>query len=106
MWPLENADKNGWTVADFSVMMVAVDLGPQQIGSPTMRRRHSEKCFATVSLAVLWPYFPEDKVRSFVVRVAMNYLTTCQTFPWAARYLYNRACLRYDDEANASTREC
>ncbi|GFW31141.1 transposable element Tcb1 transposase [Trichonephila clavipes] len=26
MRPLEDADKNGWTVADFSVMMVAVDL--------------------------------------------------------------------------------
>ncbi|GFV27090.1 hypothetical protein TNCV_4853271 [Trichonephila clavipes] len=24
--------KNEWTVADFSVTMVAVDLGPQQIG--------------------------------------------------------------------------
>ncbi|GFX94185.1 hypothetical protein TNCV_4292301 [Trichonephila clavipes] len=30
--PLEDADKNGWTVPDFSVMMVAVDLGPRQIG--------------------------------------------------------------------------
>ncbi|GFW61871.1 hypothetical protein TNCV_4668961 [Trichonephila clavipes] len=28
MRPLEDAGKNGWTVADFSVMMVAVDLGP------------------------------------------------------------------------------
>ncbi|GFV46667.1 hypothetical protein TNCV_3544831 [Trichonephila clavipes] len=27
----ENAGKNGWTVADFSVMMVAVELGTQQI---------------------------------------------------------------------------
>ncbi|GFV80644.1 hypothetical protein TNCV_4618061 [Trichonephila clavipes] len=28
---LEDAGKNGWTVADFSFMMVAVDLGPQHI---------------------------------------------------------------------------
>ncbi|GFS91250.1 hypothetical protein TNCV_1306751 [Trichonephila clavipes] len=26
MWPLEDTGKNGWTMADFSVMMVAVDL--------------------------------------------------------------------------------
>ncbi|GFV39452.1 hypothetical protein TNCV_1231511 [Trichonephila clavipes] len=31
MRPLEDAGKHGWTVADFSVMMVAVDLGPQLI---------------------------------------------------------------------------
>ncbi|GFT18523.1 hypothetical protein TNCV_1708381 [Trichonephila clavipes] len=28
---LEDTRKNGWTVADFSVLIVAVDLGPQQI---------------------------------------------------------------------------
>ncbi|GFV02843.1 hypothetical protein TNCV_3609721 [Trichonephila clavipes] len=27
-----DADKNGWTMADFRVMMVAVDLVPHQIG--------------------------------------------------------------------------
>ncbi|GFY16857.1 uncharacterized protein TNCV_3689151 [Trichonephila clavipes] len=32
MWPLEDAVKNGWTMADFSIIMVAVDLGQQQIG--------------------------------------------------------------------------
>ncbi|GFV43778.1 hypothetical protein TNCV_4609361 [Trichonephila clavipes] len=26
--PLEEAGKNGWKMADFSVMMIAVDLGP------------------------------------------------------------------------------
>ncbi|GFV34467.1 hypothetical protein TNCV_1413971 [Trichonephila clavipes] len=31
MQPLEDAGKNGWKIADFSVMMVAVDLVPQQI---------------------------------------------------------------------------
>ncbi|GFV01425.1 transposable element Tc1 transposase [Trichonephila clavipes] len=31
IWSLEDAGKNGWTMADFSVMMVAVELG-QQIG--------------------------------------------------------------------------
>ncbi|GFT51408.1 hypothetical protein TNCV_4955191 [Trichonephila clavipes] len=29
MRPLEDAAKNGWEMADFSVMMVGVDLGPQ-----------------------------------------------------------------------------
>ncbi|GFU63881.1 hypothetical protein TNCV_2313871 [Trichonephila clavipes] len=32
MRPMEDADKNGWAAADFNVMMVAVDLGSQQIG--------------------------------------------------------------------------
>ncbi|GFX00066.1 hypothetical protein TNCV_3080621 [Trichonephila clavipes] len=32
MRPLEDAGKNEWTVADLSVMMITVDLGPQQIG--------------------------------------------------------------------------
>ncbi|GFX37273.1 transposable element Tc1 transposase [Trichonephila clavipes] len=32
MRPLEDAVRNEWRVADFSVMMVAVDLVPQQIG--------------------------------------------------------------------------
>ncbi|GFV44221.1 uncharacterized protein TNCV_4543531 [Trichonephila clavipes] len=31
MMPLEDADKNGRTKADFSALMVAVNLGPQQI---------------------------------------------------------------------------
>ncbi|GFV68508.1 hypothetical protein TNCV_3129641 [Trichonephila clavipes] len=31
MRSLEYDGKNGWSMADFSVMMVAVDLGPQQI---------------------------------------------------------------------------
>ncbi|GFV46936.1 uncharacterized protein TNCV_3033331 [Trichonephila clavipes] len=31
MRPLEDVDKNRWEVTDFSVMMVAVDLGTQQI---------------------------------------------------------------------------
>ncbi|GFX07675.1 transposable element Tc1 transposase [Trichonephila clavipes] len=33
IWPLEDVGKNGWKIADFRVIMVAVDLGPQQIGS-------------------------------------------------------------------------
>ncbi|GFU51098.1 HTH_Tnp_Tc3_2 domain-containing protein [Trichonephila clavipes] len=32
MRPLGDAGKNGWAVADFSVMMVAIDLGSQRIG--------------------------------------------------------------------------
>ncbi|GFT72567.1 hypothetical protein TNCV_974181 [Trichonephila clavipes] len=31
MQTLEDAGKHGWKMADFSAMMVAVDLGPQQI---------------------------------------------------------------------------
>ncbi|GFY19000.1 hypothetical protein TNCV_3876881 [Trichonephila clavipes] len=82
MRSLEDADKNGWTVVYFSAMVVTIDLGPQQIGSPTMHRRHFENCFATVPLAVPWPYFREDKARS---RVAIKCLTACQTLPWPAR---------------------
>ncbi|GFV03693.1 uncharacterized protein TNCV_1876411 [Trichonephila clavipes] len=33
MRPLEDTSKNGQTMADFSVMMVAVDLGTRQIGN-------------------------------------------------------------------------
>ncbi|GFU36611.1 hypothetical protein TNCV_802691 [Trichonephila clavipes] len=36
MQPIEDAGKNGWRVADFSVIMVAADLGPQQIGRTTI----------------------------------------------------------------------
>ncbi|GFX87158.1 hypothetical protein TNCV_4077451 [Trichonephila clavipes] len=32
MRPLEDTSKNVWTMADFSVMMVAIDRGPWQIG--------------------------------------------------------------------------
>ncbi|GFV91268.1 hypothetical protein TNCV_897871 [Trichonephila clavipes] len=39
MRPLEDAGKNGWTVADFSVMMVAVDLGSQRL---IHRYQHSD----------------------------------------------------------------
>ncbi|GFT31658.1 transposable element Tc1 transposase [Trichonephila clavipes] len=53
--------------------------------SPTVRRRNSENCFATVPSAVPWPYFSEDKGRPHVERVAMNCLTACRTLPWSAR---------------------
>ncbi|GFW73420.1 hypothetical protein TNCV_2800841 [Trichonephila clavipes] len=36
----------------------------------------------------------------------MNYLTACQTLSWPSRSLSNRACLGYDREMTASTREC
>ncbi|GFY02926.1 hypothetical protein TNCV_3508061 [Trichonephila clavipes] len=32
MRPLEDAGKNRWTMVDFRVLIVAVDLGPRQIG--------------------------------------------------------------------------
>ncbi|GFW04420.1 hypothetical protein TNCV_877891 [Trichonephila clavipes] len=74
--------------------------------SQTVRRRHSENCFATVPFAVPWPYFSEDKARPHADRVAMNCLTACQTLPWPAGSLFNRGCLGYDGKVTASTREC
>ncbi|GFU26224.1 hypothetical protein TNCV_5106411 [Trichonephila clavipes] len=50
-----------------------------------VRRRHSENRFATIPFAVPWPYFSEDKARPHAARIAMNYLTACQTLPWPAR---------------------
>ncbi|GFX46242.1 transposable element Tc1 transposase [Trichonephila clavipes] len=50
--------------------------------STTVRRRHSENCFATVPFAVPWPYFSGDKVRPYTEKVTMNCLTACQTLPW------------------------
>ncbi|GFU63459.1 hypothetical protein TNCV_45051 [Trichonephila clavipes] len=38
MRPLEDARKIGWTMADFTVMMVAVDLGLQQISLSNRKR--------------------------------------------------------------------
>ncbi|GFU04692.1 uncharacterized protein TNCV_4377431 [Trichonephila clavipes] len=43
---IEDADKNEWTMADFSVMMVAVVLGPQQIGRYKHRRARLQWRFA------------------------------------------------------------
>ncbi|GFS60873.1 hypothetical protein TNCV_2002311 [Trichonephila clavipes] len=34
MRPLEDASKNRWTMTDFSVMMVAVDIGPHLSNTP------------------------------------------------------------------------
>ncbi|GFW31278.1 uncharacterized protein TNCV_2578591 [Trichonephila clavipes] len=47
----------------------------------------------------------DDKARPHAASVAMNCLAACQTL-WPVRSLYNRACLRYDGKATASTREC
>ncbi|GFS94717.1 uncharacterized protein TNCV_4456261 [Trichonephila clavipes] len=72
-----------------------------------VRRRHSENCFATVPLAEnSGLIFQQDNARPHTVRVAMNCLTACQTLPWPARTLSNRACLGYDGKVNASNREC
>ncbi|GFT78085.1 hypothetical protein TNCV_2820801 [Trichonephila clavipes] len=59
MWPLEDTGKNGWTMADFSVMMLEFDLGPRQIGKEIMVN-----------------YIPHV--------LLMNYLAACQTLPWPA----------------------
>ncbi|GFV47417.1 transposable element Tc1 transposase [Trichonephila clavipes] len=53
--------------------------------TPTVRRRHSENCFATIPFAVLWPYCSEDKARTHAARVAKICLSACQTLPWQAR---------------------
>ncbi|GFV70168.1 transposable element Tc1 transposase [Trichonephila clavipes] len=50
--------------------------------------------------------FQQDNARPHTVRVAMNCLTACQTLPWPAKSLSNRACLGYDGKATASNREC
>ncbi|GFU62468.1 transposable element Tc1 transposase [Trichonephila clavipes] len=55
MRSLEVAGKNGWTIADFRVMMVTVDLGPQK----------------------------KDNARPYTARVAMNYFTAFQTLHWS-----------------------
>ncbi|GFX32114.1 transposable element Tcb1 transposase [Trichonephila clavipes] len=54
----------------------------RQTYSTAVRRRHSENCFATVPLVVLWSYFQQDNVRPRTARVAMNCLKACQTLPW------------------------
>ncbi|GFU96724.1 uncharacterized protein TNCV_839491 [Trichonephila clavipes] len=81
---LEDADKNGWTVADFSVMMVVVDIGPQQIGrtyllsdQPAQRLSHH--------------YQPsdvrptQDMARTHAACVAMSCLAACRTLAWPVR---------------------
>ncbi|GFT52775.1 hypothetical protein TNCV_206141 [Trichonephila clavipes] len=40
MQPLEDADKNGWTVADFSGMVVEIDLGSSQTGGIDQLSHH------------------------------------------------------------------
>ncbi|GFX68388.1 transposable element Tcb1 transposase [Trichonephila clavipes] len=85
MRPLEDAGKKGWTTADFSIMMVAFNLGPQLIGSTAVRRRHSENCFATVPFEVPDLIFLQDNARPHTVCVAMNCLTACQKLPWPAK---------------------
>ncbi|GFW22848.1 uncharacterized protein TNCV_2380631 [Trichonephila clavipes] len=46
----------------------------------------------------------EDKTRPHAASVSMNCLTTCQTLPYPAKSLFNRACLGYDGKATVSTR--
>ncbi|PRD28012.1 UNVERIFIED_CONTAM: hypothetical protein NCL1_33730 [Trichonephila clavipes] len=87
MWPLEDA---GWTVPDFSVMLVAVNLRPQQIQrtdllSQCLIRRYQP---SDVRPTLAWPYFSEDKAKPHTARVAINCLTACQTLPWLARSPY------------------
>ncbi|GFW89152.1 hypothetical protein TNCV_2685861 [Trichonephila clavipes] len=51
--PLEDADKNGRTVADFIVMMVAINLGPQQI-------RSTDRLSDQMSQRLIHCYQPSD----------------------------------------------
>ncbi|GFX41733.1 uncharacterized protein TNCV_388461 [Trichonephila clavipes] len=53
MRQLQDADKNGWTVAAFSVMMVTVDLGPQQI-------RRTDCLSDQMSQRLIHRYLPSD----------------------------------------------
>ncbi|GFX53312.1 HTH_Tnp_Tc3_2 domain-containing protein [Trichonephila clavipes] len=60
----------------------------------------------TVLLPFLLPYpgliFQQDYARPHTARVTLNCLISCQTLPWPARSLSNRACLGYDGKTTAS----
>ncbi|GFU79116.1 uncharacterized protein TNCV_1517161 [Trichonephila clavipes] len=81
---LEDADKNGWTEADFSIMRVAVNLTPLLMGRTN--------CFSDqLSQRLIYCYHPsdvrptQDKARAHAARVAMERHTAFQSIPWPAR---------------------
>ncbi|GFU81804.1 hypothetical protein TNCV_3087161 [Trichonephila clavipes] len=91
MRPLVDAGKNGWTVEDSSVMMVAVDIRPQQNGCSFC---------GTPAFLLL-----QDNVRPYTARVAMNCLTAYQALPWPARLtdLSNQSCLGHDSGSESDS---
>ncbi|GFW24530.1 transposable element Tc1 transposase [Trichonephila clavipes] len=96
--------KNGWTVADFRAMMVAVDLGTHDEsrfhlcpGDHRRRvwRRPKQRADPVFIIArptgpqqgVMYPglIFLQDNAGPHMARVAKNCLTAYQTLPWPAR---------------------
>ncbi|GFS59981.1 transposable element Tc1 transposase [Trichonephila clavipes] len=112
---LEDAGKNGWTVADFNIMLWCLalsgwnhvdwgciefnDKSHFQLCPDDHRRRvwrrpwqRSDPTFPIVHHSgpqpeVMYPglIFQQDNARPHTSRVAMNLRTACQTFPWLAR---------------------
>ncbi|GFU14389.1 transposable element Tc1 transposase [Trichonephila clavipes] len=102
MRSLEEIGKNGWRMADFSVVMVAVDLepheesrlqlypndhrgrvwrSPEQRGDPAFTiARHTGLLQEHTGLI-----FQQDNTRLHTVRVAINCLIACETLTWSAR---------------------
>ncbi|GFW52600.1 hypothetical protein TNCV_405281 [Trichonephila clavipes] len=88
MRPLEDAGKNGRTVADFSVMMVAVDLWPQKYPDLIFQQDNANPTYHTSCYEL------------------SNSLSSTSLTSQIARFLSNRVCLGYDGKVTASTREC
>ncbi|GFU87383.1 transposable element Tc1 transposase [Trichonephila clavipes] len=73
----------------------------------------AQRCVDDLLRTVLLPFLLQylglifQKMRPHAGRVALNCLTACQTLSRpAAKSLFNRACLGYDEKATASTRKC
>ncbi|GFX56353.1 RNase H domain-containing protein [Trichonephila clavipes] len=92
MRPLEDAGKNRWIVADFSIMMVVVYLGPQQIGRTDRLSDQLSQCMihryqaSEMRSADRYPelIFQQENAKPHTTRVAKNCLTAYQTLPWPA----------------------
>ncbi|GFV40023.1 uncharacterized protein TNCV_4412541 [Trichonephila clavipes] len=66
---------------------------------------NAQRCVDVILRTVLLPFFLLhlglifQKGKIHAERVAMNCLTACQTLSWPAKYLFNQACLGYDEKA-------
>ncbi|GFV62443.1 transposable element Tc1 transposase [Trichonephila clavipes] len=68
--------------------------------STAARRRHSENLLLPFLLQYPDLIFLQDNASLHTARISMNCLTPCQTLPWPARSLSNRACLGYGGKAD------
>ncbi|GFW87594.1 15-hydroxyprostaglandin dehydrogenase [Trichonephila clavipes] len=122
MRPLEVAGKNGWAMTDFSVMMVAVDLGdefsfqlcpdknrrrvwrrPGQRADPAFTiARHRGPQERVMYLGLIFQQY-NAKPRSPLVAMNSYSLLNTSLASQIARSLSNRACLGYDGKADGST---